>query len=259
MFKKRELGQEFAFGKIPAYCKYELYMERYRCAADFARHEFAGKDSLSILDIGSGRGRLKYFCDFNKQIEWHGIEVLDEMKDICTGLGYRMHTHDIEKAPLPFNDEKFDLVAGLHVLEHLADPRKALRDMGRVLKEGGLLVLGVPTKPPIIAEAINGWYRLRQARNPRPGRTCNAFSPSNFKRLLQNTICDALDIVDVRGFRLFSARRRLPLENMKWFYDISVWFGRYFPLLTPEINVILRKRCSQQTPAGNVLNAAPAE
>lgn len=242
MFAKRTLGQRMAFGKIPAFCKYELYMERYRSAAEFARRELEGRESLSVLDIGSGRGRLKYFVDFNEHTDWQGIEVLDEMMSICSGIGYQMHKHDIEKEPIPFDDEAFDLVAGLHVLEHLSDPASVLRDMVRVLKPGGILVLGVPTKPPVIAELIGLYYSARQRLFPTDGRTCNAYSSPGFVRFAKQALAESCTVVDVRGFRLFSARKRLALEDLRWFYTISTWFGRCFPSLTPEINVIMKKR-----------------
>lgn len=246
MLKRRKLGQEMAFGKIPAFCKYELYIERYRSAAEIARAELPRRDSLSVLDVGSGRGRLKYFFDFHDRIDWHGIEVLDEMMRICSDIGYTMHRHDIDQAALPFADESFDLVAGLHVLEHLADPGKAIAEMARVLRPGGLLVLGVPTKPPLVAESIGLYYALRQALRPTAGRTCNAYSASNFAAFLRRRLGNAFTLVDLRGFRLFSARRRLPLENYRWFYEASTWFGRRAPGLTPEINAILRKQPASQ-------------
>ncbi len=51
MFKKREPGREMAFGKIPACRRCELHMERHRSPTGVARQEFAGKDSVSILDF----------------------------------------------------------------------------------------------------------------------------------------------------------------------------------------------------------------
>jgi SAM-dependent methyltransferase len=45
---------------------------------------------------------------------------------------------------LPFADDSFDLVVCLHVLEHVPDDRKAIREFYRVLRPGGRAVLQVP-------------------------------------------------------------------------------------------------------------------
>jgi SAM-dependent methyltransferase len=47
---------------------------------------------------------------------------------------------------LPFEDEKFDLVLSHEVLEHVADDRRCLEEITRVLKPGGRLVLFVPNR-----------------------------------------------------------------------------------------------------------------
>jgi SAM-dependent methyltransferase len=45
---------------------------------------------------------------------------------------------------LPYPDGTFDLVLCNHVLEHVADDRRAMRELRRVLKDGGTAVLQVP-------------------------------------------------------------------------------------------------------------------
>jgi 2-polyprenyl-3-methyl-5-hydroxy-6-metoxy-1,4-benzoquinol methylase len=52
---------------------------------------------------------------------------------------------------LPFESASFDIVTMMAVLEHLADPLSMMREADRILKNGGRLVLTVPSK---IAEPV---------------------------------------------------------------------------------------------------------
>src|SRR5688500_2208820 len=53
-----------------------------------------------------------------------------------------MHKEDI--CNMSFADDTFDLVWCSHILEHVADDRKAMRELRRVLKPNGLAVIQVP-------------------------------------------------------------------------------------------------------------------
>lgn len=45
---------------------------------------------------------------------------------------------------IPFNDEDFDIVLSTEVMEHVMDPDLFLREINRVLKKNGVLILTVP-------------------------------------------------------------------------------------------------------------------
>ncbi|NOT56675.1 MAG: class I SAM-dependent methyltransferase [Deltaproteobacteria bacterium] len=53
---------------------------------------------------------------------------------------------------LPFASCSFDMVMALDVLEHMADDDAGLREMSRVLKPGGLLMVTVPALPSLWGE-----------------------------------------------------------------------------------------------------------
>ncbi|MEA2421017.1 MAG: hypothetical protein QOF55_116 [Thermoleophilaceae bacterium] len=50
----------------------------------------------------------------------------------------------MDMTDVPFKDGAFDLIVCVHVLEHVADDRRAMREMARVLKPGGTAMLLVP-------------------------------------------------------------------------------------------------------------------
>ncbi|KKS26427.1 MAG: Methyltransferase type 11 [Parcubacteria group bacterium GW2011_GWC2_42_6] len=87
--------------------------------------EHANSDGL-VLDLGCGSG--KYAKYFKQRIGFdmkpgQGVDVVGDAHQ------------------LPFEDEKFDTILCAEVLEHLREPAKAIVEMRRVLKKGGLLIL----------------------------------------------------------------------------------------------------------------------
>lgn len=62
-----------------------------------------------------------------------------------TAFDMRFTSADIETQPIPFEDERFDLVFFCEVLEHfIVDPFHALLEIRRTLRTGGHLVLTTP-------------------------------------------------------------------------------------------------------------------
>ena len=52
--------------------------------------------------------------------------------------------HQVDLIALPFANESYDFIFASHVLEHILDDRKALTEIWRVLKPGGIAILPVP-------------------------------------------------------------------------------------------------------------------
>jgi ubiquinone/menaquinone biosynthesis C-methylase UbiE len=64
---------------------------------------------------------------------------------------------------LPFRDGQFSVVASRFVFHHLPDPAWALREMVRVSKAGGRIVVADSAPAAEKAEAFNSMERLRDA------------------------------------------------------------------------------------------------
>jgi ubiquinone/menaquinone biosynthesis C-methylase UbiE len=100
-------------------------------------------DEKDILDVGCGEGitlqkLLQRFPD--RHIE--GIDYSPEKVSICEHL--RLPARRGNACELEFEDHSKDCCLFLEVVEHLPDPLKALREIHRVLKRGGLLLLIFP-------------------------------------------------------------------------------------------------------------------
>ena len=91
------------------------------------------QNSIKILDVGCGTGaNLEMLANFG---EPEGVDVSDDALEFCRQKGLKVHKGLAEK--LPFEDESFDVVTALDVVEHLDDDIAGLKEMNRVLKKSG--------------------------------------------------------------------------------------------------------------------------
>ena len=52
--------------------------------------------------------------------------------------------HDLSKFPYPLKNSSFALIEADHILEHLSDISEAMKELHRILKPGGKLIIRVP-------------------------------------------------------------------------------------------------------------------
>jgi SAM-dependent methyltransferase len=237
VFFKGKEPDVLAFGLLPAHRKYELRQARYtEMIPALADHLRALGKNARVLDVGSGNGEAKIVLDsVARDAEWTGVEFARDRVEVCKRLGYARIVDDVnlEQAPLPLPDGAFDVVIASHILEHLENARAAFADWYRVLKPGGLMLIGVPMHLVVVSWIMRLRYRLFGRR---PFQHCVFFSLPSLRRFLSG-----YEVQRIWGFRVLSARRQLPLEDWRWFYRASMWIGRRFPNLTQEVNVLVKK------------------
>lgn len=76
-------------------------------------------------------------------------------------------------APLPYANDRFDLVVSRYVFEHLADPAWAARELLRVTRPGGWICAMTPNKWGYVALAarlVPNRHHARTLRKLQPGR-----------------------------------------------------------------------------------------
>ena len=149
-----------------------------------------------IYGLYSSKNRVESLQQQIRDVEWKAIEGFipqgSRFMDVGCGAGYAMQRAQLEKncsvvgidpepgahgvgrfeaervsvqldiqqgysEQLPFEDNRFDIVYSSHVLEHVAEESKTLQEMKRVLKPGGILIIGMPTASMAL---INGFSQL---------------------------------------------------------------------------------------------------
>lgn len=111
-----------------------------------------------ILDAGCGRGLLLkkiYSNNKNRKINLFGIDISPKLCEIAkeNNPWANISIGDVEEMEFP--DDKFDYVFMTETLEHLLDYDKALREVSRVLKNGGSFIVTVPNKDWLRYEFYN--------------------------------------------------------------------------------------------------------
>lgn len=116
--------------------RYRLVREGIHDSLAALRPEKAGR----VLDIGCGHRPYREL--------FPGGEYLGVDTPVSYGEGSSPDAW-ASAGELPFAGGSFDCVLCTEVLEHLADPRRALGEMARVLKPGGCLLLSAPFIWPV--------------------------------------------------------------------------------------------------------------
>lgn len=97
-----------------------------------------------ILDIGSGSGYLAEVIASENNLIFCLDISLDNLLTVKKGKRGTIQLVNATAEMLPFRSESFDKILCAEVLEHISEDDKALGEIARMLKPGGVLVVTVP-------------------------------------------------------------------------------------------------------------------
>ncbi len=232
---------------------YDLYAQRYDGIKQFANaHEsyYLARPVLDMiphirapltLDVATGTGRLPFVLleqpTFQGRIV--GVDLSRKMLAVAAGklkaYPNRVSLLHNPAEHLPFPDNTFDLVTCLEALEFMTHPHAVLREMVRVLRPGGLLVITnrqglyarlMPGKVPTHAKLVRflrddlgltrvelqGWqveYRLVLA--VKPGHSTPT-GPRLLAEIWRCPVCGHIDMIEFEhGWRCAACDTLVPV------------------------------------------------
>ena len=152
--------------RVNAWRKHSLFSPYYLDHLHLTRsvERLAGDARGILLDVGTSEG--PYRAIFAGRVaRYVGLEyppsILEKRPDLWEILDRAKASVDVfgDGNRLPFGTGTIDTVLSTEVLEHLPDPARCVRELQRVLKPGGRLLLTAPFLQPL-HELPSDFYRF---------------------------------------------------------------------------------------------------
>ncbi|MFC4739091.1 class I SAM-dependent methyltransferase [Flavobacterium ponti] len=112
-----------------------LSLERHRLLWLYLQNEtnfFTSESKLKVLHFAPEQAFYKRFRN-QKNLDYTTTDLFSPLADVKADI-----------CNLPFEDSQYDIILCNHVLEHIPDDTKAMQELYRVLKPGGMGIFQIP-------------------------------------------------------------------------------------------------------------------
>ncbi len=182
-----------------------------------------------IVDVGCGAGRLRTFL--GDLIEsYAGVDAI-QYEGLPSGIAFMRA--DLNRDPIPVPDHSADMAISIETIEHLENPRAFVRELVRIVKPGGWIVVTTPNQRSVVslgALLLKGHFSAFGSRNYPAHQT--ALLDTDLSRIASdNGLCDvAIE---------FTCVGRMPLSGARYPRLLSRLFPR---AMSDNVLLVARKR-----------------
>lgn len=210
-------------------------------------------EDSSVLNFGAGRGAMladgvspykRKLMDFKGRVREHVGADVDPVVRENAGLDEAVVLE--LGAPLPFEDERFDLVYADHVLEHIDDPDLVCGELARVLKPGGWICARTPNRlgyVAIAAQLVPNRLHARVLKHAQPHRKEMDVFPTRYRLNTRRALRRYFPPERFDSFTYTVDAEPMYFGNRKALWILGLWLQRFVPdALRTTLFVFLRKR-----------------
>ncbi len=161
-----------------------------------------------LVDVGCGAGNLYRFV--NHQVDRYiGVDVV-RYDGFATEAEFLAHNFDAGQVPLA--DASADVVLSVETIEHLENPRAFVRELVRLTKPGGLVIITTPNQLSLLSKLTLVLKNQFNAFQEAPG-----LYPAHITALLEIDLIRIFTESGLADIKIdFSNQGRLPFTPWSW-------------------------------------------
>jgi SAM-dependent methyltransferase len=188
------------------------------------------EDDELIVDVGCGAGKLWHVLN-GRFSHYLGVDAV-RYDDFPAEASIKLA--DLDREPLPLPAEIADVIVSAETIEHLENPRRFIRELKRVCKAKGLIIVTTPNQLSLLSKMTLIFKNEFNAFQERPG-----LYPAHRTALLEIDLIRIAKECSLSDITIqYSYRGRLPW--VPWSYPLSV--ARFLPRAFSDNILLIAKK-----------------
>jgi methionine biosynthesis protein MetW len=204
-----------------------------------------------VLDIGCGDGWFGKRIKKEFEADVHGVDISDVALKKARSSGLKVKQHDLDGNKLPYPNNQFDAVLCGDIIEHLFNTEFFIKEIWRVLKKDGFLVLSVPNiaayynRLVLLVGKLPIWIESASEMTFPPIENDNMYNTGHVRAYTKETITKLIEhhgfkIEDVKGVPI-TAHKDYVNEKHKMHTGLSNSIEKFFARFPTLASLILVK------------------
>jgi SAM-dependent methyltransferase len=187
-----------------------------------------------LIDVGCGRGELRTWVR-DRCTRYVGVDVIRHAGFPADG---ELVLANLDGGAVPLPDASADVVVSAETIEHVENPRALVRDLVRLTRPGGLVLVTTPNQlslASLICLAGRGQFQYFQRAPGLYPAHITALLPIDLERIFAEC---GLSEIELR----YSADGRVPFSERRWPARLPAASGPRGRLFSDNVLVRGRKR-----------------